>query len=808
MFAVLHGVLPAHAVDITDVQIVHPAQSASVQRYERLELFVTLSGVSATDPYSPAPSSSGLDMSATFVGPSGTIPVNGFYDGVDWRVRFSPAETGAWTFTVGVTDPGGSDTWAGGTFTCVSSSFPGFAHIDGRRLRSTNGDHAYAIGHNNGWQYDLEQPSFASMSARGESLLSFWQAVPWASPSEAGPGTEWKTFRAAIENLDGGIGNYHQPACAYIDGLVERAEAAGVCLLPCIWSHGELRDAGHPWGAGWWANNAYSTICSAADFFKTDDGGATPQWIRQQNLFRYILSRWGHSRAILGWIVVVEMEGTTGYRSDQSQALDWCAAVNAYFAANDAYRSSGGKASLATTFTDEATADAASKETGHDLRSIDAYIDKSDAVNIAGSIAGETETMLLSGKPSFHNEFGANDAALQPQHLHNGIWAGLSAGAALSPMLWCDGGSWPMLTDPTVGEPMRGQLEALDAFVRQISCLGDAGLAGLAIDLDTAECRGWGQRVSDRGFAWIQDRVGALGGEQATLSELDAGLYLADWFDVWVDGDNAFLTQDGLAVDAGGELRLAVPTTTRHDLAVSFERIAASNYVIVVVSPPEAVAAGASWRLTGGPGPDTVWLDSGAAAADVPPGSYTMEFAAVNGWQAPPDQAVGVLSGSGVRRTGVYVISGTHYDLIVASRYDAGTPPVGTHNYASGTELMCSVTGSPVTVSDAYGMGRHVCTGWVGAGSVPASGIDTNLTFTITEKSQVTWQWAVQDLVLSNQVVSGTVSTQALETIQAGRGYVVAPGADVSLEAGGHIRLTDGFNAASGSVFRATIDGP
>ena len=653
--ATLFGALPGHAIDITNVQIVVPAQPADVQRYGRLELLVSLSGISATEPYNPVPAANGLDLSAALSGPSRGIAVNGFYDGADWRVRFSPTETGTWTFTVGVADPGGSDTWSGGSFTCVSSPVPGFAHIAGHRLRFTNGDAVYAVGHNNGWQYDVEQPSLASMSARGESLLSFWQAVPWARPSEAGPGTEWKEYRAAIENPDGGIGNYNQPTCAYLDGLVQRAEATGVYLLPCIWSHGELRDAGHPWGAGWWANNAYSTVCSAADFFKTDDGGATPQWTRQQNLFRYILSRWGYSRAILGWIAVVELEGTTGYRSDQGQALDWCSAVSAYFAANDVYRLSDGKVPVATTFTDEATSGAASKETGHDLRSIDAYIDKADAVNIAGSIASETEAMLLSGKPSFHNEFGANDAALQPLHLHNGIWAGLSAGAALSPMLWCDGGSWPMLTDPTVGEPMRNQFEILDEFIRQVSYLGDATLAGLGVALDTAECRGWGQRVSDRGFVWIQDRTGALGGEQATLSELEEGLYRADWFDVWADGDDTFVTQDGLAVGTDGELQLAVPTTTRSDLAARFQRIAASNYVIVVLAPAMAVGAGASWRLTNGPGPDTGWLAGGTAAADLPPGSYAIEFASVSGWRKPWSQTVEVASGSGVRRTGVYV---------------------------------------------------------------------------------------------------------------------------------------------------------
>ena len=88
-------------------------------------------------------------------------------------------------------------------------------------------------------------------------------------------------------------------------------------------------------------------------------------------------------RTILGWIVVVDLKGTTGYRRSQSQALDRCAAVNAYSAASDVCLSSDSK------------------------------------VPLTGSFTG---------------------AAVQPLHPHNGIRAGLSAGAALSPTLWCDGG--------------------------------------------------------------------------------------------------------------------------------------------------------------------------------------------------------------------------------------------------------------------------------------------------------------------------------------------------------------------------------
>ncbi len=69
----------------------------------------------------------------------------------------------------------------------------------------------------------------------------------------------------------------------------------------------------------------------------------------------------------------------------------------------------------------------------------------------------------------------------------------------------------------------------------------------------------------------------------------------------------------------------------------------------------------------------------------------------------------------------------------------------------------------------------------------------------------MTWLWAVSNLWLSNQTVSATVTEEALGTITAGDGYTVDPGADVTHSAGAEVRLTPGFHADTGSLFRAHI---
>ena len=559
--AVFEQVLPI------DVSGVSPANAGDVPKYSKVELLVTLSYVAATKfyaPYDPATDPNGLDLSATFVSPSSAEwHVHGFYDGSAWRIRFAPNETGSWTFSVTATDSSGTDTWTGGSFTCTSSAYPGWARIDGHCLRFTEGQVLFGVGHNNGWQYDVEQPSLSGMAGKGENLLSFWIAAPWDTPA-SGPD------RAPIENVTQGIGNYNQTACAYLDGVVGRAEDAGVYLLPTVWSHGQLRTAtGHPWGAGWWDNNAYGTVCSATDFFQT---GSTAQWRYQKHFYRYLIARWGYSRALAGWVGLCEIEGTTGYVSNPSQAEAWCAAVREYFVSNDPFRGNASSQYPIAFTKSDWQSDWNTWGPTFDLRAVDSYRSQTDDVGIADRIGTQMQSMWGTGKPGFHAEFGGNttSGATQPTHLHNGIWAGTCAGAAMTPLVWCDGGSWPMLTDPVVGGAMRDHLEYLAAFTAGItpSLIGNPNLGPASLGV-SGDCLGWGMTVADAGFAWIQNPAGTMGGQTVTVSGLAPANYSVVWYDVWTSGSTVF-TSSTVAVAEDGILTCTVPTLSRADIAVKF----------------------------------------------------------------------------------------------------------------------------------------------------------------------------------------------------------------------------------------------
>jgi hypothetical protein len=100
--------------------------------------------------------------------------------------------------------------------------------------------------------------------------------------------------------------------------------------------------------------------------------------------------------------------------------------------------------------------------------------------------------------------------------------------------------------------------------------------------------------------------------------------------------------------------------------------------------------------------------------------------------------------------------------LTVSSAHDSPNPGNGDHSYSDGQSVTCSVT-SPVT----EGSTVWTCTGWSGTGSVPSSGNGTSVTFTITQDSNITWNWQVgtlvHDVAVTNVTSYKTVVSQGCD---------------------------------------------
>jgi hypothetical protein len=110
------------------------------------------------------------------------------------------------------------------------------------------------------------------------------------------------------------------------------------------------------------------------------------------------------------------------------------------------------------------------------------------------------------------------------------------------------------------------------------------------------------------------------------------------------------------------------------------------------------------------------WGDNGQGQCDVPAGL---------------SNAVGVAAG------GYHSFVIRDSDLLtVASAHGTPTPAVGTQAVPTRSSQTCSIE-LPVP----GGTTQYVYTGWAGMGSVPASGVSTSVTFTITNDSAITWLW-------------------------------------------------------------------
>ena len=94
--------------------------------------------------------------------------------------------------------------------------------------------------------------------------------------------------------------------------------------------------------------------------------------------------------------------------------------------------------------------------------------------------------------------------------------------------------------------------------------------------------------------------------------------------------------------------------------------------------------------------------------------------------------------------------------LAVTSGWGQSSPSVGEHAYLWGNNVTVTV---PTTVEE--NRIRHICAGWIGTGSVPATGEATNaVTFVIEEPSSVTWRWVTECKI--DFLVEGPISTESL----------------------------------------------
>lgn len=157
-----------------------------------------------------------------------------------------------------------------------------------------------------------------------------------------------------------------------------------------------------------------------------------------------------------------------------------------------------------------------------------------------------------------------------------------------------------------------------------------ASLGSLSITLDPV------LDLSNQAKWRIRDGVWKNSGD--VLTGLEAGEYWVEFLDV----------SDWRAPEA-----LLVNIVTNETVSVNAEYKQQKGVVIVNLRPNDVVPLGSKWRVDGGR-----WFTGEAAIVELDPGSYSLEFSDVDGWQTPAPVSIDV-DEHGLAVTAQYTQAGT-----------------------------------------------------------------------------------------------------------------------------------------------------
>jgi hypothetical protein len=530
------------------------ADRNEVPRYESMELSLEVDA-QYSNPYDVR----NVSLDAVFTSPDGKeMAIPGFWDGEGfWRIRFTPSQEGLWTYSITVRDARGVSLPHLGEITVTPSDLHGWiqpGHLfdpsySGRYFVHHDGAPFYGVGHADALNilidgFDAAEGVrlFDTMKEANENYVVWWPLY---------------TNSPVSSTYD----DYSLANMKVIDMIVKDAEKEDIYLIFTIWDHPQLRDDNHPsWDTGNWNRNGFSKLSSLEDFFISAEA-----WAWQENFYRYIIARWGYSRAIGLWQTVSEINGTNAL----DQMDPWHEKVNAYFVSNDPYRHP-------TTASASGEVDWAAGQIAMDVPQVHLYEWNKDAVGAAMHTAEWTGKMWdRAEKPNWIGEFGMTGDTHYPELFHHSIWAALASGAAMTPAEWNSGGSWGRMTPE-----MNADISRFAQFVNDMP-LAEWAPSKLEITSNDPHVRAWGLAGNDGGLFWVQDfslegspidevrnSMPLRSDVQVSLQGLAAGSYTIQSYDTW---QGVYLDEFDVECADGQACVIALPDFTS-DMAFKIVR--------------------------------------------------------------------------------------------------------------------------------------------------------------------------------------------------------------------------------------------
>ena len=517
-----------------------------VKKYEKLELRIDLRAT-FQNPYDPEES----DLWAEFTAPSGRVwKIWGFYNPSSWSslwmVRFTPNETGTWKAVVKVRDREGTAQSAVREIPVLDSAHKGFVGIspNKRYLQFTDGSPFYGVGlwYNDGYELfnkgAITEAELDNLKKHGGNFISF--------------------FHSPLETMGTGLGRYDENRAGRLDEIFEWCEARDIQISWNIWFHSYFSEA--VWGGGnaRYRNNPYRHVAKAEEFFTSPD-----VYKYKEKLHRYMVARWGYSRALMLWFIVDEINGTEGWLKGGSEGAEqWSRKLHDWFKANDPYhrpttgtQSGGIKQWWANGYQ---IFDIAAREIyelqGHPLP-------PGNKPNLVSENPGRFSYLTYAkqtqdlwngfNKPAILGECGYDHTYYEvgtPGYLemyHNALWAGLSNGLSMTPFWWAH---YPYINDSVFTRT----LPYFAAFLKGID-FARGEFKPVALKADKGD--GWAMQGESLTFGWYANVVDGVANEAVTVPGLADGDYDVYLYRPWRGVYMPAIT----AASKGGELTVKIP---------------------------------------------------------------------------------------------------------------------------------------------------------------------------------------------------------------------------------------------------------
>lgn len=427
--------------------------------YDVFEVSFQLSG-DFENPYDPEQ----ISVTATFAAPDGTsVEVPGFYmqpyqdicesnclteqlepvGNAEWRVRFTPTQTGIWRYAINAVVGSEPTTLTTGQFEVYDNNqSPGFIRVANNNRYFVFDDNTpyFPIGQNLGWSWEAGGGLYTYLEwlehlrVAGANYARIYLDVPWFI------GLEWTP-------PPGQYSGPGQAAAWRFDTILQAAAARGIYLqVVLIWNQAFREYTGVPVTVPQTPPRPNTTQDFDNHPYNIRQGGDLPgpgdilfnstahEWLQRR--LRYIAARWGYSPHIFAWEIVDEFDRIAAFSAERDTA--WLSSLIQTMGEHDP------NAHLITVGTrtfqpiiQQSNALDFSQVTLYQTRPIEQATDQvKNTINTLSTILSLVPRPVLLTEFSLNPWFEPTLDDPEGIHIRNTIWATTLSGAAGSAMPW------------------------------------------------------------------------------------------------------------------------------------------------------------------------------------------------------------------------------------------------------------------------------------------------------------------------------------------------------------------------------------